>query len=333
MAEKTKELPAVLGIGNALVDVMIATENDTIIEKFGLLKGSMTLVDANLSAQIYKAVSELKTEVATGGSAANTIHALASLGGSCGYLGKIKDDDLGNSFKTEFEEKSIKTHLYFSEKSTGRVMAMVSPDSERTMATYLGAAADLNPTDINEEDFKAYKILYIEGYLVQDHNLIEEAIVTAKNLGLQIAIDLSSFNIVEQNLDFLKRIISEYVDIVFANEEEALAYTGKKPDEALIEIARQSEIAIVKTGKTGSLIKQGDKVVTVAPVSAKAVDTTGAGDSYAAGFLYGYTKGYNLEVCGKIASLVSAKMVEVMGAKLPEEAWPGIHKTIQEMVD
>ncbi|MBN2774266.1 MAG: adenosine kinase [Prolixibacteraceae bacterium] len=331
MVGNTKELPAVLGIGNALVDVMIQLKNDETLASFGLPRGSMTLVDDQLSQNIFKTVSGLKTEIATGGSAANTIHALSSLGGNCGYLGKINDDELGNSFKNEFKSKSIKTHLYFSDKATGRVMVLVSTDSERTMATYLGAAADLKPSDIKSQDFEGYSILYIEGYLVQDHELIEKAIKTAKSKGLKIAVDLSSFNVVEQNLGFLKRIVSGYVDIVFANEEEAFSFTGEKPETALNIIAADCEIAIVKTGRSGSLIKCGDDVFTINPVKANAVDTTGAGDSYAAGFLYGYTKGFNLEKCGEIASLVSAKMVEVIGAKLPDSTWSEIIEEIENI--
>jgi len=333
MTVKTKELPAVLGIGNALVDVMITLKDDNILHKFGLPKGSMTLVDDQLSSKIYDAVSSFPIEIATGGSAANTIHALASLGGNCGYLGKINNDELGNSFKNEFERKSIKTHLLYSNKNTGRVMAMVSPDSERTMATYLGAASDLKPDEINSADFEGYSVLYIEGYLVQDHNLIETAVKIAKKKGLKIAIDLSSFNIVEQNIDFLKRIISKYVDIVFANEEEALSYTGKEPEDALHNIGEQCEIAIVKTGKAGSLIKKGIEIVKVSSIEAKAIDTTGAGDSYAAGFLFGYINEFSLELSGEIASLVSGKLVEVMGAKLPESAWPEIQKEIIKIID
>jgi sugar/nucleoside kinase (ribokinase family) len=313
--------------------VMIIVENDRIINDFGLPKGSMTLVDSELSAKIYEATSVYNKELTTGGSAANTIFALANLGGNCGYLGKINHDNLGNTFRNEFERKSIKTHLYYSNKETGRVMALVSPDSERTMATYLGAAADLKPEDINSSDFEGYSVLYIEGYLVQDHGLIETAIKVAKGKGLKIAIDLSSFNVVEQNLEFLKRIISEYVDIVFANEEEALAYTGNDPANAINILASQCEIAVVKTGKTGSLIKRRDEEVQIKSIKAVAIDTTGAGDSYAAGFLFGYTRGFSLKKCGEIAALVSGKVVEVMGAKLPDEAWPKILDNIQNMQD
>lgn len=331
MTSENRKLPAVLGIGNALVDVMIVLEDDRLLSDFGLPKGSMTLVDAELSAKIYDATATNKKEVTTGGSVANSIHALASLGGNCGYLGKIKDDELGNIFKLEFDRKGIKTHIRYSNKETGRAMAMVSPDSERTFATYLGAAADLKPEDINSPDFEGYAVLYIEGYLVQDHRLIENTVKAAKEKGLKVAVDLSSFNVVEQNLDFLKRIISDYTDIVFANEEEALAYTGLNPEKALEKIASQCEIAVVKTGKRGSLIKSRDEMIRVKSIHAVAVDTTGAGDGYAAGFLYGYTNGLNLEACGNIASLVSGKIVEVVGAKLPEEAWPEIRDLVKQL--
>jgi sugar/nucleoside kinase (ribokinase family) len=325
--------PSVLGIGNALVDVMNVLENDTVLAKFGLPRGSMTLVDAELSRIIYNATRYNQREITTGGSAANTIHALAALGTDCGYLGKTGNDELGNIFRQEFEKKSIKTFLLQSEKDTGRVMAMVSPDSERTMATYLGAAAELKPEDLKSEMFEGFGVLYVEGYLVQDHRLIETAVDLARQTKLKIAIDLSSFNIVEQNLAFLKRLIKEKVDIVFANEEEAFAFTGKKPEEALGEIAAVCEIAVVKTGKEGSLIQRGNEKAKVGIISALAIDTTGAGDNYAAGFLYGLINDLSLRNCGRIAALVSGKVVEVMGAKIPEDRWPGILKTILEMND
>ncbi len=329
----SENLPAVLGIGNALVDVINVLENDALLAEFGLPRGSMTLVDEKLSKIIYEATSLNKREVTTGGSAANTVHAMASLGAKCGYLGKIGNDELGHVFKEEFERKNIATHLFYSKKDTGRVMSLVSPDSERTMATYLGAAADLKTDELRNEIFRQYSYLYIEGYLVQDHDLIETAIDLARSEGLKIAIDLSSFNVVEAHLDFLKRLISGKVDIVFANEEEAQAFTGKSPEEALEDIAGMCELAIVKVGKEGSFIKQSNKSVKIGTVKANAVDTTGAGDNYAAGLLYGLTKGYSLEKSGKIAALISGKVVEVMGAKLPEESWPGILAEIELMED
>jgi sugar/nucleoside kinase (ribokinase family) len=289
----------------------------------------MTLVDSDQSELIYRETKGYQKDMTTGGSAANTMHGLASLGGNCGYAGKIGDDDLGKLFKGEFHAKNIQTFLPFSKLDTGRVMAMVSPDSERTMATYLGAAADLIPSEFNASMMHGYDILYIEGYLVQNHRLIETIVVTAYEAGLKVAIDLSSYNIVEQNLEFLKGLITGFIDIVFANEEEALAFTGEKPYRALSLIASVAELAIVKTGKNGSLIQTGSDIFTIAPVHTVPVDTTGAGDAYAAGFLYGLTKGEKLTTCGEIASLVSSKAVETIGAKIPEESWPEVLQKVR----
>ena len=153
----------------------------------------------------------------------------------------------------------------------------------------------------------------------------------AKAAGIKTAIDLASFNVVEANLDFLKNLIQQNVDIVFANEEEAYAFTGKSPEKALDEIAKHCELAVVKVGKDGSLIQRGIEKVKVNAVKAKAIDTTGAGDGYAAGFLYGLTRGFDLKKCGNIASLVSGKVVEVMGANLPADTWLDVNREIEQM--
>ncbi len=330
MMIKTDKLPAVLGVGNALIDIITQLDNDEVLTTFGLPRGSMTLVNSELSQKIFNTTLNNYKEVTTGGSAANTLRCLASLGGNGGYIGKTGDDELGRTFKNEFAKKGIKTHMALSNKDTGRVMGLISTDSERTMATYLGAAAELIPSDFDVELFKGYSYLYMEGYLVQNHELIKSGFDLAKSEGLTTAIDLASFNVVEANLEFLKELIKNSVDIVFANEEEALALTGKTPEEALKEISEMCELAIVKVGKEGSFIQKGDKKIKINGVPAKAIDTTGAGDSYAAGFLYGLTKGFPLEKCGNIASLVAGKVVEVLGANLPDTTWEEINKKIKE---
>ncbi|WP_346861454.1 adenosine kinase [uncultured Draconibacterium sp.] len=324
--------PAVLGVGNALIDVISVLKDDAVLEKFGLPRGSMTLVDADQSKIIYDTIYSEESELATGGSVANTMRSMANLGGNGGYMGKIGHDDLGTLFKSDFEKAGVKTHLFYSEISTGRVMGMVSPDSERTMATYLGAAAELVPAEFTPDIFEGYEYVYIEGYLVFNHDLIAACAKGAKAAGVKIAIDLSSFNVVEANLDFLKDLIKNYVDIVFANEEEAKSFTGLEPEDALHEISKNCELTIVKVGKEGSMIKRGDELVKVGVIPAKALDTTGAGDAYSAGFFYGLTNGYSLDVCGKIAALVSGKVVEVMGPNLPDTQWPEIHKEIEKIV-
>ena len=331
MAEKN--IPTVLGVGNALVDVISVLKDDTLLETFGLPRGSMTLVDAGRSQQIYSSTFSEKSEVTTGGSVANTMRSMAHLGCKGGYMGKIGKDVLGTRFKNDFEKVGLNTHLFYSDTSgTGRVMGLVSQDSERTMATYLGAAAEMQPYDFTKNILSGYQYMYMEGYLVFNHALIKAGVELAKANGLKVALDLSSFNVVEANLDFLKDLIKNNVDILFANEEEAKAFTGLEPEAALHEIAKDCELTVVKLGKEGSLIKNGEEVVRVGSIKAKALDTTGAGDAYAAGFFYGLTKGYSLEVSGKIAALVSGKVVEVMGPNLPETAWEKVKAEIAAIV-
>ena len=326
--------PAVLGVGNALVDVISFLPNDSVLEGFGLPRGSMTLVDAEKSKEIYDATYSEQSELTPGGSVANTMRSMANMGANAGYMGKICKDELGELFKTDFEKAGVKTHLVYSSKSdTGRVMGLVSPDSERTMATYLGAAAEMEPGEFTTDIFKGYEIVYIEGYLVFNHELIAACAKVAKAAGVKIALDLSSFNVVEANLDFLKDLIKDYVDILFANEEEAKSFTSLEPEDALHEIAKDCEIAIVKVGKEGSMIKEGNEVTRIGVIQAKAIDTTGAGDAYAAGFFYGLSNGYNMEICGKIAALVSGKVVEVMGPNLQDKKWEVVKAEIEKIVE
>ena len=312
---------SILGIGNALIDVLINISDDTVLQKFGLAKGSMTLVDSALSSEIKKETKNFNRIIQTGGSAANTVHGVAKLGGQCGYIGKISNDEMGNFFLSDFTEHNINAHFFYSQTGTGHATALISEDSERTFGTYLGAALELTPEEMSSQIIGQYGILHIEGYLVQNHALIEAAMKIAKENGLLISIDMVSFNIVKENLDFLHEIIRKYVDIVFANEEEAHALTGKNPLDALQAIAGLCQIAVVKLGAQGSVIQTRERVIRIEAIPAQSIDTTGAGDIYAAGFLYALTQNLDLEVAGKIGSLLAGNVVEVMGAKLPPQAW------------
>ncbi|MDP2337462.1 MAG: adenosine kinase [Bacteroidota bacterium] len=322
---------SVLGIGNALIDVLINIADDAVLQKFGLPKGSMTLVDAVLSAEIKKETKNSNRIIQTGGSAANTIHGIAKLGGQCGYIGKISNDEYGQFYLEDFKKNQINTHFVYSQTGTGHATGLISPDSERTFGTYLGAAMELTAEEMTHEIFRDYGIMHIEGYLVQNHALIEAAMKIAKENGLLVSIDMASFNIVAANLDFLNRMIRQYVDIVFANEDEALALTGKNPQEAAAEIAGMCKIAIVKMGAQGSIIQTGEQVIRIEAILAKSIDTTGAGDIYASGFLYALAENLDLEVAGKIGSLLAGNVVEVMGAKIPEETWERLLPQIESI--
>ncbi|MFO7842224.1 MAG: adenosine kinase [Bacteroidales bacterium] len=318
----------VLGIGNALVDIMRMLPDDSTLEKFSLKKGSMQLSERDFADKVDKETVKFKKSQSSGGSAANTIHGLASLGAPAGYIGKVGNDSFGEFFSNDMKANGIVPFMLKTMTETGRAMALISPDSERTFATYLGAAVELSDIDLLEEQFKDYKYLHIEGYLVLNHKLMLKAAQLAKANHMKISLDLASYNVVEENLEFLKEYVKNNVDIIFANEEEAKAFTGKDPEEALIELAKESEIAVVKVGKNGSFVKSNDKVYKIAPFDANLIDTTGAGDLYASGFLYGLVNKMPLDKCGEIGSLCASKVIEVVGSKMSPETWNDIKQKI-----
>lgn len=328
-----KDMKKILGMGNALTDILLQIQSDEVLLQLNLPKGSMQLVDAAKINEIRSKVDLSGAAMAAGGSASNTINGLTKLGIPAGFIGKISKDTIGDFFLKDTLKNGAKPHLMFSSTASGNCTVLVSPDGERTLCTFLGASAELTPDDLSDELFLGYDIFHIEGYLVQNHELILKAIQLAKANGLFVSIDLASYNVVEANLDFLKTIIADYVDIVFANEEEARAFTGKEPLEALIHIAGNCEIAVVKIGKEGSYVKSGDNDHhTIAPYLAESIDTTGAGDLYASGFLYGLALDLPHDICGKIGSLVSARVVEVLGAKMSDQIWGDIHAEIKNIV-
>lgn len=318
----------VLGIGNALVDVLTQLENDNLLTELELPKGSMQLVDEEKSIQIQNHSKDLKKQMASGGSAANTIHGLASLGIETAFIGTIGDDETGDFFHKDLVNNNITPKLVVSRTPSGIANTLISKDAERTFGTFLGAAIELSATNIDDNQFTGYDILHVEGYLVQNHDLLEAILKTAKNNGLKISIDLASYNVVEDNLEFLKRMVTNYVDIVFANEEEAKAFTGREPEDALIEISNIADIAIVKTGGKGSMIKQGNTTVEVVVQEIEPMDTTGAGDLYAAGFLYGLINNFTIKKAGEIGSLLASNVIENIGAKISDENWKTVRKEV-----
>ncbi len=323
----------VLGMGNALVDMMTEMPNDDLLKTLGLQKGSMQLVDKEFSDRALEKIQHMKRSEVSGGSAANTICGLACLGVETAFVGKVGRDHLGDVFRADLEHYGIKPLLQYSTDETGLALALVSPDSERTFATYLGAAIGLEPADLTANMFSGYTHLYIEGYLVQHHGLIRQAVELAKECGLDVVLDLASFNVVADNLDFLRFLVKEYADVVFANAEEAKIFTnGKSPEEALNEIAQDCWIAVVKVGKSGSLVQNGQNMYHIPAMPVNCIDTTGAGDLYAAGFMYGLLNDLSLPLCGEVGSILAGKVIEVIGAKIPDATWPEIKKSIKQVI-
>jgi len=322
----------ILGMGNALVDIMIRIEDEKLFSDFGLLKGGMRLVDGVFIQKLVKAISYLPAENAPGGSAANTINGLANLGMENGFIGKVGNDEFGRFLEEDMLNNKIQPLLMKGTAPTGLAIALITPDSERTFAVNLGCAIELSPDEITPELFIGYDYFHIEGYLVQNHDLLRKAVWLAKDAGVKVSLDLASFDVVEENLDFLKEIIVDYVDILFANEQEAQSFTGLEPELALHEISKNSEIAIVKIGEKGSLVKCNGEVNKIGVIQANSIDSTGAGDLYAAGFLYGLANNLPIEKCGRIGSLLAGRVIEVIGAKMNSETWKLIRKQVYEIV-
>lgn len=325
----------ILGIGNALTDILAILPDDSLLQKFHLPKGSMQNVDMETGDKIWQTLKNIGVKYVAGGSAANTIACTAIFGMPSGFIGKIGNDELGLLFKSDQEQYGIQTKLFTSHHSSGRCMAFISGgNAERTFATYLGAALDLVPEDLKPEDFEGYDYFHIEGYLVQNQALIRRAVEYAKAAGCIVSIDMASYNVVESNFAFLHDIVSNYVDIVFANETESKAFTHiADARQALDKIAQECEIAVVKIGKDGSWIKSGDECHFIAPYPAEPIDATGAGDTYAAGFLYAHSLGLPLDICGKVGSIIAAKVVEVVGTKIDVPRWRAAKADIRALIE
>ena len=327
-------MKSILGIGNALTDILAVLPDDSLLNTFHLPKGSMQHVDMETGDGIWAVLKPLGVKYVAGGSAANTITCTAILGMPSGFIGKIGDDELGELFKSDQEQYGVKTTLLKSPHSSGRSMVFVSGgNAERTFAVYLGAALDLVPEDLKPEWFEGYDYFHIEGYLVQNQGLVRRAVEYARRAGCIISIDMASYNVVESNQAFLHDIVEKYVDIVFANETESKSFTKlDDPRAALDEIAKMCDIAVVKVGKDGSMIKSGDEYHFIEAWPADTIDATGAGDTYAAGFLYAHSLGLPLEICGDAGSIIAAKVVEVIGTKIDIPRWKVAKRELRELI-
>ena len=309
----------VIGIGNAIVDVLIQT-NESTIKKLSLKKGCMTLIDELTAQNLYK---EFKPSLITsGGSAANTLACIAQLGGECGFIGRVKNDGLGKIFAAQIRSvgTTFNTPPSSDGPSTARCLIFVTPDAQRTMCTYLGASVFLEPKDLSLEIIRKSKVLYLEGYL-WDQPLAKNAFITAakesREASKNIALSLSdSFCVLRHRESFLD-LIENYVDILFANESEIKAlYQTNSLDDAIKQIQSICETVAITLGEKGSiLLTQKEQVKIEAYNFGTLIDTTGAGDLYAGGFLKGFTQGLNLYQCGEMGSICAGHIVTQLGSR------------------
>ncbi len=311
----------ILGIGNALVDVLTKVDNEQILSELHLPKGSMQLLSTEAYAEVTRRMLALPTKLTTGGSACNTLLALSHLDAPTGMIGKIGDDENGRFFASYFAQRGISTRLLHDSRPTGVASTFITPDGQRTFGTYLGAAARLTADELQQAWFEGYDYFYIEGYLVQNHDLVLRAIELAHAAGCEVCLDLASYNIVEADLDFFRALMPS-IDIVFANEQEAQALTGLEARAALDALAATCHIAVVKIGKHGVWACHGTEVAHCpardVPV---VVDTTAAGDYFAAGFMHALAAGEPLATCIARGSLLAGHIIEVVGTELPDATW------------
>ncbi|MGD9248386.1 MAG: adenosine kinase, partial [Desulfobacteraceae bacterium] len=311
----------VVGVGSALVDIL-AHENDEFIERVGAVKGGMTYVERTEIDETVASASQ-KPVVVPGGSACNTMVGISRLGGQARFVGKCGMGSMGQLFRTDLARQNVEPMLFESDSPTGRVLSIITPDAQRSMLTYLGASAETQPDEMTAACFKDAVIVHIEGYLLFNRELFVATIESAKRAGALISLDLASFNVVEEAKASLTEYIEHYVDILIANEDEALAYTGiESESEALCALAENVDIAVLKIGARGSLLAHMGRHLRVAPYgNGSAVDTTGAGDLWASGFLYGLVNQMPLDQCGALASRCGHAVCQVVGTKIAHEQW------------
>jgi sugar/nucleoside kinase (ribokinase family) len=319
----------IVGVGNALVDIL-AYEDEDFVKKTGAAKGGMTYVEKEFIEQTL-AMSSQQPITVPGGSACNTIVGVGRLGGVARFIGKCGNGELGTFFENDLKRQNVEPALLRSNSPTGRVLSIVTPDAQRSMFTCLGAAAEMLPEDISENLFENAAVVHIEGYLLFNPQLILKVLKTAKASGALVSLDLPSYNVVKESHELLRHIVETSVDILMANEDEAQAYTGQADEaRALNDLAEKVDIAILKIGERGSLIAHNNEIVPIRPQgSGHAIDSTGAGDLWAAGFLYGRVNGYPLEKCGALGSACGYEVCQVMGANIPEAGWERIRKLIK----
>ncbi len=323
----------IFGIGSALMDFLVEVDDNELLE-IDLKKGQFHLIDEQRSKLLLERIKKYEIKTAPGGSSANTLYGAAILGSNVVFCGKVGKDEHGSIYEEKMISNGIKTNISKSDKITGHAITFITPDTERTFAVNLGACLELKKEDVFLDDLKQSKIIHVEGYQLEDKNLKEvslNAMSFAKENNVKISIDLGDPGIVSRNKEDLLNIVKNYADIVFANEEEAFALTELKPKEALSKISEYVDIAIVKIGKEGSYIKKQDKIYKIPGYKANAVDTTGAGDMFAAGVLYGISQNLPLDLCGHIGAYFSSKVVEQIGARLLKINKEELKKLIEDV--
>jgi sugar/nucleoside kinase (ribokinase family) len=321
----------ILGVGSPLVDIL-ARVSDQHLQTVSGGKGGMQMVAFDELQELIKNAGD--HEMAPGGSAANTLLGLLKLGFGGSFLGKIGKDERGSFFLKSFTDAGG-CHSRFKHcetTPTGTCLSLVTPDAERTLRPFLGAAANMLLDEVHEDDFKDHDHVHIEGYLLFNRELALKTLQAAKKAGCTVSLDLASFEVVNANKDVLPSLLAGYVDMVFANEEEAKAWCDSDdPEVALASLADHCKTVAVKLGSKGAWVQHGNDKVFVNAHKVSAIDTTGAGDLWASGFIYGLLSGLSVEKSAKLASKVGSEVVQIMGATIPTSGWERINELLAEL--
>ena len=330
---------SVVGAGTAIVDLLVRVDDEFLARELPDGRGNTTWVDA---ARLDELIGRLRErgfhpEKAPGGSTGNLLCGLSELGCGTRFLGWLGLDDDGVYYRDTFAESGggIHSFKYHPSKHTGRCLSLVSPDADRSMVTDLGAAAEMRAAEILPSDLESADLLHTEGYLcgLNDRTFLPSLFERAKNAGLPVSFDLASYGIVREYRAELSKHLSQYVDVVFANELEAAEFAGTGDPESMLDaLARLCPVAAVKLGALGSVVRMNGRTVRIAPEPANPVDATGAGDLWQAGFLFGWLHHAAPEVCGRIGSILGAAAVSNFGARLPEDRWHELREHIRTMI-
>lgn len=314
-----------IGVGSALVD-HLAFVTESFVAGIPGRKGGMEMVDFSGMESLLSTLAQTPTRV-PGGSAANTVVGAAALGLPSGLLTVIGSDDAGRFYRdaTAANGVDVAAVKLRSEEPTGRCLCLVTPDSQRTMRTFLGASALMDTGDVTSWDFAGYDHAHVEGYLLFKPHLIEHVLATAKAQGCTVSVDLAAPEVVEASKSRLPQLLRDYVDMVFANEDEGAAFAGTRDeDRALRALAACCETAVVKLGPRGALVWHKGEATQIPARTVEAVDTTAAGDMWAAGFLYGLLTGRDVGDAGRIGARLGAEVVQVTGSVLTQQTWAAI---------
>lgn len=325
----TKNKYDILGIGSPFIDHIIRVP-EVFLEQVPGAKGGMVVVDfKTLSTLIDK--SGVSPIMIAGGSGANTTRGLAHLGHRCALAGRIGKDNAGKHFLEKMRLLNISSCLIFTPTPTAQAVCMITPDGERTMRSFLGASQEMKAEDLIPDMFSGVSLVHIEGYSLLNGNLTERAMHLAKEAGARISFDMGSFEVVKAHKKRIIDLIANYVDVVFANSEETRSLTELNPEQGCGALSDICETAVVLIGAEGSWVGRGSKKVHCPANKVKAIDTTGAGDLFASGFLHGFLEQRKLEECGRFGALTGGAVVQVQGVEISAEGWDSIKREIAKV--